>query len=254
MSALAVSAKRLRDGHRHLVSGKAREAPSGKHRAVYLRDVGHAVVVRENRRNHREARAVAGVDDEERNADDGRPEAERHYASGDRQDEEEDVDALRKAVGPPCEEEPAASVHKTRESDDPRDELCIVAVDVGRAHHLLRERNEAEPGGDVKEHEEPRLPEEAVPEKLEVAELEGRDTVSEALHLDLRLLEEEARGDHWNGVEDRVRVEDIGDAVLHKALELEHRNGDAGRAPVDAAEEDRRKRRAESERNDRRYI
>lgn len=251
VSALAIPAESLRDGHRHLVSGKTREAPCGKHRAVYLRDVRHAVVVRENRRNHREARAVAGVDDEKRNADYGRPEAERHDACGDRQDEEQDVDALREPVGPPREEEPAASVHKTRKRDDPRDELRVVSVDVGRAHHLFRERNEAESGGDVEEHEQPRLPEEAVLEKLHITELEGRDSVSEALHLDLRLLEEEARGDHGNSVENRIGVKDVRDAVFHESLKPERSDGDAGRAPVDSAEENRRQRRAESERNDR---
>ena len=59
-------------------------------------------------------------------------------------------------------------------------------------------------------------------QELEVAELELWKSVPEALHLDLRLLEEETRDDHWNGVEDCVGMEDVRDAVVHEAAELEY--------------------------------
>ena len=135
--------------------------------------------------------------------------------------------------------------------------LHVVAVDVGRAHHLLRERDEAEPRGNVEEHEEPRLPEEAVAsiqerdaQKSGVTKLKRGNAMPEALHLNLRLFEEEARGDHRERIENRIGVENIGDAVVDETLELEHGDGRPRRAPMDAAEENRRESRAESERDD----
>ena len=119
-----------------------------------FRDVVHAVVVGQNGGNDGEACAIASIDDEQCETDDWRPEAAEHHASGDAENEQQDVDAVRKAVGPPCEDEAAAAVHEAGEGDERRDGAFGVADDVV-FHHLLGERNQAEAGGDVEEHEQP---------------------------------------------------------------------------------------------------
>ena len=152
--ACVAEAELLGDENGGLVAGKAREAPCGQNGAVDFRDVVHAVVVGQNRGNDGEARAVAGVDDEQGEADDRRPEAAEHDAGGDAENEQQDVDAAGETVGPPCENEAAAAVHEAGEGDERRDGAFGVADDVV-FHHLLGERNQAEAGGDVEEHEQP---------------------------------------------------------------------------------------------------
>ena len=217
---------------------------------MYLGDVGHSVVVGEDRRDHGEAGAVAGVYDEERKAYHRRPEAEGHYSGGDRKDYEKYVDSLREPVGPPGEEEPAAAVHEAAERDDRRDEALGVA-DGGRLHHLLRERNEAETGGNVEEHEKPCPEEEGVLRELDVLELKLGDAVAKALHLDLRLLEKHRRHDHGNGIVGGERVEDLCDAEasvgdLEVVVEPEEAQGEERFRPAEAKAlvDDGRERRA----------
>ena len=242
-------AEAVGDEDRGLIAGETRKAPGGQHRAVDLRDVRHPVVVRQNRRNDGEARAVARVDDEKRKADRERPEAERHDADRDREDDEKDVDALREAVRPPREEEASASVHQPRKRHDRRDEPFRVTDRRGR-HHLLRERDEAESAADVQEHEEPRTEEVRVLEQRPVVELQLGNAVSEALLLQLRLLEKKRRDVHGDGIEDREDDEDARNAVGLESAQVEHRDGRL-RSPVNPLEENRRQGRAKSERNDR---
>ena len=93
MATFTVTAEGLRYQHRRLIAEEPSDAPGGKHGAVNLGDIGHAIVVSEDCRNHREPRAVAGIDDEEREADHWRPERTDHDARGDAEDEKHDVDA-----------------------------------------------------------------------------------------------------------------------------------------------------------------
>ena len=241
-------AEPVRDEDRRLVAREPREAPGREHRTVDLRDVRHPVVVGENRRDDRKARAIARVDDEQRQSDHQRTKRKRHDADRDREDDEQDVDALREPVRPPREEKASAAVHEPGERDHPGDEFLRIRDD-RRGHHLLRERNEAESAADVEEHEEPRPQEVAVLEERPVVELQRRDAVPEALLLQLRLLEEERRDEHRHGVEDREDDEDARDAIRLEPAQVELRERGLA-APVNALEENRRQRRAEAERDD----
>ena len=89
--AQVAEAKPVRDENRRLVAREPREAPGREHRTVDLRDVRHPVVVGENRRDDRKARAIARVDDEQRQSDHQRTERKRHDADRDREDDEQDV-------------------------------------------------------------------------------------------------------------------------------------------------------------------
>ena len=184
-----------------------------------FRDVVHAVVVGQNRGNDGEACAIAGIDDEQCETDDRRPEAAEHHASGDAENEQQDVDAVRKAVGPPCEEKAPAAVHQSAKRDYRCDDAFGVAY-VGCFHHLLGERYQAQSGRDVQKHEEPGPEEERILRELDILELQRWDAVSEALNLDFGLFEQECRDSHGKRVERGERIEGAGDAEA-AAVDLE---------------------------------
>ena len=175
-------------------------------------------MVGQNRGNDGEASAVAGVDDEQGEADDWRPEAAEHDAGGDAENEQQDVDAAGETVGPPCEDEAAAAVHEAGEGDERRDGAFGIADDVV-FHHLLGERNQAEAGGDVEEHEQPRLDEIRILQQRGVAEIALAVCDGGGLLFQDWLFQQEGGDGHRDEIEEGENGEDVCHAVGYEAAD-----------------------------------